>query len=187
MSSIASIAARSKQEKKGGVGFVRHVVSSPKRRETFVRHSHRNAPHPPCTSHTPLAPLTLLSPTQPLFTLTAFFRPPSNIPALLEAMVILQEGPLGKFQKISLRQLRRWVMENPTKVDHKDINGRTPLMVAAETNAITLVEWLIDEMGARVSGVKPCREGPLKNAASGSVVQALLARGANPTVIVDRF
>ena len=60
-------------------------------------------------------------------------------------------------------------------------------MVAAETNAITLLEWLIDDMGARVNGVTPWREGPLANAASGSVVRALLARGANPTVIVDRF
>lgn len=71
--------------------------------------------------------------------------------------------------------------KNPKKVDGKDKTGRTPLVVAAENDYLSLVTWLIDEKGAQVHGVKPLLEGPLSHAGSGEVGGGLASTWGQPS------
>jgi hypothetical protein len=108
-----------------------------------------------------------------------------------QALLMLQT-PYGQFlfHRSGPNGLRRWIQDNPTKVNDFDDWGRRPLHVAAgmDDDACTL-RILIDEYGANVNAEKrDCSTTPLHYATNSAAVDLLLRRGADPTLTIsDEF
>ena len=83
-------------------------------------------------------------------------------------------------------ELRQWVETNPGRVNEWDEDGITPLYAAVyHLNSLPLVLWLLDEKGADVN--KRIYNGQISLHAVHSldILNALLDRGADPTLLRD--
>ena len=88
-----------------------------------------------------------------------------------------------EFLLMNEAELREWVQANPGRVNDRDRRGYTPLHVAAwHLKTLSLTTWLLDEKGADVNGKRQYGETPLHRAASLDVLDALMDRGADPTL-----
>ena len=84
---------------------------------------------------------------------------------------------------MSEAELRRRVQANSGCVNDRDWRGQTPLYVAVwYLKSLPLIVWLLDEKGADVNGRSHYGETPLHRTASLDVLDALLERGADPTL-----
>ena len=90
------------------------------------------------------------------------------------------------FGNMNEAQLRQRVGSNPGRVDARDKDGDTPLLIAAWwVESLPLVVWLLDEKGADVNATTSFGLTPLHWADSLDILNALLDRGADPTVRSD--
>ena len=88
-----------------------------------------------------------------------------------------------EFTYMSEAELRQCVEASPERVNDYDVNGLTPLYVAAcVLQTLPLTVWLLDEKGADVNGTTVHGVTPLHHSPSLDILSALLDRGANPTV-----
>ena len=80
-------------------------------------------------------------------------------------------------------QLRQWVEANPEKVNDTDKDKHTPLYVAAHyLKSLPLVLWLLDVKGADVDAQILRGQTVLAETDSFKNFNALLDRGADPTL-----
>lgn len=88
------------------------------------------------------------------------------------------------FRGMTEVQLRKWLEANPKHLNAMGDYLWTPLYTATILKSLPLVLWLLDEKGADVNKWANGGERPL-HAASTLVLNALLDRGANPTLKHD--
>ena len=87
------------------------------------------------------------------------------------------------FHRMGEAGLRQWVEANLGRVNDRDSRGDMPLIVAAgDLKSLPLVVWLLDEKGADVDATTKFGTSALDRAGSLSVLNALLDRGADPTI-----
>ena len=79
---------------------------------------------------------------------------------------------------MSEAQPRQWVEANPGRVNDKDMDG---YMAVLKRN-LPMVQWLLDEKGADVNGRAWSGRVPLHQAETLDMLNALLDRGADPTL-----
>jgi len=81
-------------------------------------------------------------------------------------------------------ELRQWVDSNPSRVNDWDDYDVTPLYAAVyHKESLPLVLWLLDERGADVNTRVSGGQTPLHGACSLDVLNVLLDRGADPTLL----
>lgn len=78
----------------------------------------------------------------------------------------------------------QWAIESPGRMFERDCHGRTVLLAAVRMGSAALVAWLIDDQGVSIHGHCPQPKQLLHFARGVSVMNVLLARGADPTVLL---
>ena len=94
------------------------------------------------------------------------------------------------FYRMTEAELRQWVDTNPIHVNDwdRDYDGITPLYAAVHhIKSLSLVLWLLDEKGADVNKKIYNGQTPLHGTCSLDILNALLDRGADSTLLDNKF
>jgi hypothetical protein len=90
---------------------------------------------------------------------------------------------LSKYTGMNLEGMRRFALGNPGRVNEQDDGGWTLLNAATRRpGSLSLVPWLVDEMGADVEGRDKYGQTSIYEATIHQVLSFYLERGADPTV-----
>ena len=88
------------------------------------------------------------------------------------------------FHNLSSDELRQWVQAHPGHIEDLDKDGDTALYSTAfYKKDLALVQWLIDTQGAGANGRTSGGRTALHEAGTLPILQALLERGADPTLL----
>lgn len=87
------------------------------------------------------------------------------------------------FRRMTEAELREWVEANPGRVIDRGKHQKTPLYAAIRIfESVPLIMWLLDGKGADVNGRAYHGKTPLLVARSLDILNALLVRGADPSL-----
>ena len=95
-----------------------------------------------------------------------------------------RQEKMVRFSGITEAQLAQWVEANPGRINDTDKDQHTPLYVAAyHMKCLPLVLWLLDMKGADVDAPILRGQTVLAKTDSLEILDALLDRGADPTLL----
>ena len=98
--------------------------------------------------------------------------------------VKMAEPPLLDFKEMREDEMRQWASDNPSRMYELDCQGRTVLLAAVQLGRAAFVAWLIDEEGVSIHGHCHLPKDLLHFTRSVRVMTVLLARQADPTVLL---